>query len=347
MNSNDTRKPEAIEADIQQTRSAIDDTLTAIEHKFTPGQMVDQAMAYFRDGPGEFGENLATSVKNNPLPVLLIGAGIAWLVTSNNRPPRSRDYSSSAELTYRGREAPVPGNMPARHAQTESSDGITDKLGDAAAAARRRAAAAGQSVSDTASGLRERGGQMGENARQQVGAMADSARESWDEWSAEASWRARQARKEARYQARRARRGFVHMLDEQPLVMGAIGLAVGAALGAALPATRQEDEWLGETRDEWLERAKTAGEEQLRRAERVAEAASNAAMEEAEEAGLTPKSGQESLEKTRDKLENVVEAAKDAAQREADAQDFNTPTYRGASEDSDHTTAGMAKSSGA
>lgn len=324
MNSHDNRKPEAIEADIQQTRSAIDDTLTAIEHKFTPGQMVDQAMAYFRNGPGEFGENLAASVKNNPLPVLLIGTGIAWLIASNNRPPDGRHYPVPAGPVYRSHEPPAPGLAPGSHARTGPTGGVTDKVGEAAAAA-------GRGVGDAAAGLRDRTSQLGEEARHRVGAMADSARESWNEWSAEASWRARQAREEAYYQARRARRGFLQMLDEQPLVLGAIGLAVGAALGAALPATRREDEWLGETRDEWLHRAKAAGEEQLQRAERVAEAAGEAALREAEREELTPESGRETVAKTQDKLENVAEAAKDAAQREADAQGFRTPPYHSSS----------------
>ena len=42
---------------------------------------------------------------------------------------------------------------------------------------------------------------------------------------------------------RRAQSGFAHMLEEQPLVAGAIGLAVGAAIGAALPKTETEDEF--------------------------------------------------------------------------------------------------------
>ena len=35
------------------------------------------------------------------------------------------------------------------------------------------------------------------------------------------------------------------LLDEQPLILGAIGLAVGAAIGAALPITETEDHFMG------------------------------------------------------------------------------------------------------
>jgi hypothetical protein len=64
------------------------------------------------------------------------------------------------------------------------------------------------------------------------------------------------ARRGAGHYGRRAQSGFAHMREEQPLVVGAIGLAVGAALGAALPKTETEDEWLGDTRDQLKERAR-------------------------------------------------------------------------------------------
>ena len=60
---------------------------------------------------------------------------------------------------------------------------------------------------------------------------------------------ARDAGDRASYYGRRVRRGFFDTLHEQPLVLGALGLAAGAAIGAALPATEKEDEWLGDSRD--------------------------------------------------------------------------------------------------
>jgi hypothetical protein len=42
----------------------------------------------------------------------------------------------------------------------------------------------------------------------------------------------------------------MHMLEDQPLVMGALAFAAGAALGAVVPHTRQEDELMGEAADE-------------------------------------------------------------------------------------------------
>lgn len=69
--------------------------------------------------------------------------------------------------------------------------------------------------------------------------------------------------------ARAARRGFFESLDEQPLLLGSIGLALGAALGAALPPTRAEDEWVGEISDSAKQAAVEAGKEQVAEARQV------------------------------------------------------------------------------
>lgn len=52
-----------------------------------------------------------------------------------------------------------------------------------------------------------------------------------------------------RAQSRRMRDGFSHMLEDQPLLLGAMGIALGAALGAALPRSEAEDRLLGEASD--------------------------------------------------------------------------------------------------
>ncbi len=42
------------------------------------------------------------------------------------------------------------------------------------------------------------------------------------------------------------------LLHEQPLMLGALGLAAGAIIGALLPTTEQEGHFLGEARDKTL-----------------------------------------------------------------------------------------------
>lgn len=52
-----------------------------------------------------------------------------------------------------------------------------------------------------------------------------------------------------RDRAETAQRSLEHLLHDQPLVAGALGVVLGAAIGALLPSTDREDEWLGEASD--------------------------------------------------------------------------------------------------
>lgn len=53
------------------------------------------------------------------------------------------------------------------------------------------------------------------------------------------------------------------MLEDQPLVLGLLGIAAGAAFGVALPRTEVEDEWLGEASDEMKRKAVEKGRERI------------------------------------------------------------------------------------
>jgi hypothetical protein len=52
------------------------------------------------------------------------------------------------------------------------------------------------------------------------------------------------------------------MMEEQPLVFGAIAVAVGALIGAALPTTEVENRTVGQVRDRTIEKARQAGQRQ-------------------------------------------------------------------------------------
>jgi hypothetical protein len=134
------------------------------------------------------------------------------------------------------------------------------------------------------------------------------------------SARARQTGASARRYGRRAQEGFLHTLHEQPLVLGAIGLAVGAALGSVLPSTEREDRLMGDSRDRLKRRATEAGREQLDKAGAAAGAAYDAARDEAERQGLTPEDGRSAVETARQKVERVAEAASTAGKDEAERQ---------------------------
>ena len=47
--------------------------------------------------------------------------------------------------------------------------------------------------------------------------------------------------------AQQARQSFARLIEEQPILMAALGAALGAAVGAALPLSQSEKDLIGET----------------------------------------------------------------------------------------------------
>ena len=58
-----------IEQDLARTRQRMDSRLSDLQDRLSPGQVVDDLMAYFRGSEsGDFARNLMASVRANPLP---------------------------------------------------------------------------------------------------------------------------------------------------------------------------------------------------------------------------------------------------------------------------------------
>lgn len=56
---------------------------------------------------------------------------------------------------------------------------------------------------------------------------------------------------------------FSRLLEDQPLVLAALGIAVGAAVGAAIPTTDVESQWMGDASDSVRQNAATLARDQL------------------------------------------------------------------------------------
>src|SRR5256885_12871252 len=75
------QRSEQLRRETEQARAELAQTLDELRARITPGQVVDQLVDYAGDtGAAEFFRNLARQAVNNPLPVALMGAGLAWLM---------------------------------------------------------------------------------------------------------------------------------------------------------------------------------------------------------------------------------------------------------------------------
>jgi len=221
------------------------------------------------------------TIRNNPIPVALIGLGTAWLIANNS--------------------------------------GVTDRVTDTASDMGRRVADTGRRVVDTASEVSRRAGDLATGAAQKVGLtgsgdralghtghpMVDRDGEQSEGWvhqvSDQASGALRSARDTSgallnRVGSYTGAGGVSEMFERNPLVIGAIGMMTGALIAALVPLSEVENELLGETRDELWQRAEDLGEEAVQRvreaateaAVRAVDAATGAAVESVRQLGEKP-----------------------------------------------------------
>jgi len=78
-----------------------------------------------------------------------------------------------------------------------------------------------------------------------------------------------------------------HMVEENPMRLGLVGVALGSAVALAVPETRRENQMLGEARDSIVERAQSTAQNTLQKVQHVAEEVGTTVEKEARYAGLT------------------------------------------------------------
>jgi hypothetical protein len=225
------REPETIERDIDATRADMRATLEALERRFSFDRLVDLTVGRIRERGGEFAGNLTDAATQNPVPLLLVSVGVAWLMLTSRRGTREDESSYSTSSSYRERMADA--RSRAAHAADTAYgavDSTRDTLKHAAESSRDALRTAAQSSRDTI-------GQTAESLRDGASRAASIAREQVDH----------------------ARGGVDRLLHEQPLLLGALGLAAGALMGALLPTTEQEDRFLGDARDKTLKNVADKG----------------------------------------------------------------------------------------
>lgn len=326
----------SIEADrlareAEQRRSSLDSTLDALKDRFSAGQIVDEVAAYLRNWQGaDMVHNLNRQVRDNPLALGLIGAGAAWLLlgqggrgsgTGRSAGYDATPYEASAPeamsdgVRYDGAGHRRIGGRPVRPGEA-FADGYRgpspdDRPGSGGPSMASTVAGAASEVADAVSGAAD---SVAEGAKRLRHDASDALHQAGDAVQREAS----EVGERVSRLGRQARRTVLETLQDEPLVLGAVALAIGAAIGAALPSTRVEDELMGETRDRVRDEAIARGSDVLRKAEAVAVKVSETAGAEAQDAGLTPaQGGGETLAET---ISSVVRSAADEAKDEAKAQ---------------------------
>lgn len=160
-----TRKStEELEREADATRADIDRTLDELQERLSPGELVDQALRGLRgSGASAFFGNLGRTVRDNPIPVALVGTGVAWLMASG---PDGHHATHAHVDEGLGEGGDGEGRLRrAADAASEGAESLRHRAG--AVAARGRSAA---------EGARQKGHELQERAR----SRAAGARRRWD-----------------------------------------------------------------------------------------------------------------------------------------------------------------------
>lgn len=100
-----------IEREVEGTRARLTNTIEELRDRVSPGQMMEEAVSYFRgSGGNEMVQNLGRQLRDNPMPALLIGAGIAWMMLGSRSSANA--YTSPSSTTYSQPPRPLSGTTP-------------------------------------------------------------------------------------------------------------------------------------------------------------------------------------------------------------------------------------------
>jgi ElaB/YqjD/DUF883 family membrane-anchored ribosome-binding protein len=260
---------EALASAIERTRDDMSQTVEAIGGRLDPATIVEDAketvraatvgkveqmagnaaetanemFSEARQTAEDTGAGILETVRRNPIPVAMAGIGIGWLVMNRSSGQTSRRWVDQRDQWQRYDRYGVP-NVSA---------------GDRAWAGSAELSGRPAGIADQASGAVDRVGRQAGDLADDVGAtagrMVDQARTTMDRVPDEFGGTIRDAQSTAQ-----------RIVEDNPLAVGAIAVAVGAAIGMALPETQTEREVLGPAAERavtTVERAATDAVQQL------------------------------------------------------------------------------------
>ncbi len=210
-----------VEREVEATRGQIDQTVEALKEKMQPRELFDEATRVMGATSNKVLTTVVEQARANPIPLALIGAGVAWLVFSQRKAASDDGFSGQGYYeTYEGYDEDEGVRAKLAAKARAAAEATKARIADAKTQAAALAGKARDSFSSDVEGVRGRAGALASAAQARAGDVG-----------------------------RQARARFEQTLETEPLVLAGLGLAVGAAIGASLPASRVERRYIGPHRD--------------------------------------------------------------------------------------------------
>jgi ElaB/YqjD/DUF883 family membrane-anchored ribosome-binding protein len=277
---------EQIKAQIEETRNQMGETIDAIQERLSFANISEQvsetvnsaietakdtaydatigkAVGFMKNvGDGVTHSGAFRTIKTNPFPLALIGLGTGLLIyqSYNRKGSYRRGYGQGYERRFYNRPDERSGESTFESARGAISDrassaytGVTEKASSALEGVSNVAGNAYEKVTGVVDKTYTGAGELANKAYDRVGEFGTVAQEKYDEY-----------------------------LEENPLALGALAVAIGAAVGFAVPSTRYEGKMMGEARETLMHRAQEAAGSLVDKAKHVATEAGETIKEEAQ-----------------------------------------------------------------
>jgi hypothetical protein len=178
-----------------------------------------------------FLDNLTEAVRENPLSAALIGGGALWLLIGNER---LKNAAASVSAATAPPLADIGANLRSSMPKLTSSPPTAPEMDHGSLqhdshTLREATSAASEAASGAANAIKDRFGEGVTYARESLSKAAEAL--------------------PPKETMAKVQSSLSDLLERQPLVLGAIGLAVGVAVAGAFTASDLENEWVGEVSD--------------------------------------------------------------------------------------------------
>ncbi len=287
-----TEDAEQIREQIEETRRGMSETIDAIQEKLSfsniSEQVKDQVSEQFDNvvesvkgatiqkaedfmqvvnkGMKDIGKSdVVKMAKQNPWVLSLIGLGVGALLVNgltgkkkkgkkkkhysfryDDKRKFDNDFDNDDEIKY---SSEYKRELKSGETQDSAFQSTRNKVGDTASSAYESVSGAagtayenvGSAVGKTYEGVASAAGKSYKGVGQAAGFAYDKAGDLGGQ----------------------VKTNYNHYIKENPLAVGAVALALGAAVGFAIPLTKTENEYMGEYRDDILEKAQTSAQDAI------------------------------------------------------------------------------------
>lgn len=243
---------------------------------------------------GDFITDLGNSARQNPISAALLGMGVLWLFAGGARRAGFDGLEAASDAMAAGRYAMKSGFETVGNQASNFAEKVGNQVD-------RASEISGEAINSAANTIREGGAAAFERTSRFRSELADSASDF-----------ARSIPDSASDVFETARSNLAGLFRDQPLLLGAVGVAIGAGIAASLPATELEAEYFGETSAKLKDSAQQFAMDQAARAKAIADDVVTAAAEEARRQGLTPDALKAAASDVGAKAKTVVGAGADS-----------------------------------